>query len=51
MAVILFIYADSIIFVAGTAILSNGFGVDSSKELCSQAILLCLGCYLTTKAS
>ncbi|KAH8684774.1 hypothetical protein BGZ60DRAFT_427121 [Tricladium varicosporioides] len=33
----------------GTAILSHGFGVDSSHEMCSRAILLCLGCYMTTK--
>ncbi|TVY69013.1 hypothetical protein LSUE1_G006200, partial [Lachnellula suecica] len=46
---VLLIYSDSVIFVFGTAIISNGFGVDSSKDMCSKAILLCLGCYLTTK--
>jgi hypothetical protein len=46
---VLLVYCDSIIFVSGTAVLSNGFGVDSSESMCSKAILLCLGCYLTTK--
>lgn len=49
--VILFIYTDSIVFVAGTVILSNGYGVDSSKSMCAKAVLLCLGCYMTTKVS
>ena len=49
--VVLLIYCDSIIFVVGTAILSNGFGVDSSQDICSKAVLLCLGCYMTTKVS
>lgn len=47
--VVLVIYVDSIVFVSSTAILENGFGVDSSKSMCEKAILLCLGCYLTTK--
>ncbi|KAH6713901.1 hypothetical protein BKA61DRAFT_689243 [Leptodontidium sp. MPI-SDFR-AT-0119] len=46
---ILIIYADSILFVSGTAIISQGFGVDSSASICSTALLLCLSCYLTTK--
>ena len=46
---VLVIYVDSISFVAGTAILSNGFGVSSSATMCSRAILLCLACYMTTK--
>ncbi|KAH8590579.1 hypothetical protein B0O99DRAFT_745110 [Bisporella sp. PMI_857] len=46
---ILLIYLDSIIFVFSTAILSQGYGVDSSKEMCSRAVILCLGCYMTTK--
>ncbi|KAG9228549.1 hypothetical protein BJ875DRAFT_389149 [Amylocarpus encephaloides] len=46
---VLIIYIDSIVFVAGTSILSNAFGVDSSKLMCERAILLCLGCYMTTK--
>jgi hypothetical protein len=50
-SVVIAIYVDSTIFVAGTAILANGFGVDSSKSMCEKAILLCLGCYLTTKAT
>jgi hypothetical protein len=51
LVVILIIYSDSIVFTAGTAILSNGFGVDSSKEMCSRAVLLCLVCYMTTKVN
>ena len=50
-AVVLIIYVDSIAFVSGTAIISNGFGVDSSPDVCSKAVLLCLGCYMTTKVS
>ncbi|PMD54651.1 uncharacterized protein K444DRAFT_110101 [Hyaloscypha bicolor E] len=46
---VLIIYVDSICFVAGTAVLSNGFGVDSSHKICEQALLLCLSCYVTTK--
>jgi hypothetical protein len=48
---VLLIYFDSIVFVSGTAVLSNGFGVDSSQSMCSRAVLLCLGCYMTTKVS
>jgi hypothetical protein len=47
--VVLVIYVDSIAFVSGTAILSNGPGVSSSATMCTRAILLCLGCYMTTK--
>ncbi|KAH7410835.1 hypothetical protein BKA64DRAFT_365179 [Cadophora sp. MPI-SDFR-AT-0126] len=46
---ILIIYADSIIFVLGTAVLWQGYGVDSSHSVCSTALLLCLSCYMTTK--
>ncbi|KAH8791908.1 hypothetical protein BGZ57DRAFT_872647 [Hyaloscypha finlandica] len=46
---VLTIYVDSICFVAGTAVLSNGFGIDSSHKICQQALLLCLSCYMTTK--
>lgn len=47
--VILLIYIDSIAFVMGSAILAHGFGVDSSKTICTQAVVLCLACYMTTK--
>jgi len=46
---VLLIYCDSITFVSGTAILSNGFEVNSSMAMCQRAVLLCLGCYMTTK--
>lgn len=46
---VLVIYVDSICFASGTAILSNGFGIDSSRSICSKALLLCLSCYMTTK--
>ncbi|KAH7346440.1 hypothetical protein BKA65DRAFT_276686 [Rhexocercosporidium sp. MPI-PUGE-AT-0058] len=46
---ILTIYVDSILFVSGTAIISQGFGIDTSASICSTALLLCLSCYLTTK--
>lgn len=50
-AVTLIIYLFSIVFCASTAIISNAFGVNSSAKICSQAILLCLSCYLNTKVS
>ncbi|KAG9242111.1 hypothetical protein BJ878DRAFT_517192 [Calycina marina] len=46
---VLLIYTDSIIFVFSTAIISQGLRVNSSRETCSKAVLLCLGCYMTTK--
>ncbi|KAF7858842.1 hypothetical protein EAF04_008884 [Stromatinia cepivora] len=46
---VLLIYFDSLIFVFGTAVVSAGFGVNSSKHMCSNAIILCLSCYMTTK--
>ncbi|KAE9380242.1 hypothetical protein N431DRAFT_361713 [Stipitochalara longipes BDJ] len=46
---VLVIYVDSIAFVAGVAVLSNGFGIDSSHKICAQAVVLCLSCYMTTK--
>jgi len=49
--VILVIYVDSIFFVSGSAVLSNGFGIDSSRSICSIAVILCLACYMTTKVS
>ncbi|PQE33221.1 ring finger domain protein [Rutstroemia sp. NJR-2017a WRK4] len=48
-AVIILIYSDSITFVLGTAVVSAGYGVNSSKKMCENAILLCLTCYMTTK--
>jgi hypothetical protein len=48
-SVVIIIYVDSIIFVAGVAVISNGFGIDSSHKICSQAVVLCLSCYMTTK--
>lgn len=47
--VILLIYIDSMVFIMGSAILAHGFGVDSSKATCTQAVVLCLACYMTTK--
>lgn len=44
--VVLVIYVDSIFFASGTAILSNGFGIDSSASICTKALLLCLSCYV-----
>ncbi|KAJ8062855.1 hypothetical protein OCU04_008109 [Sclerotinia nivalis] len=46
---VILIYFDSLIFVLGTAVISAGFGVSSSKHMCSNAIILCLSCYMTTK--
>lgn len=49
-AVTFAIYTDSIIFIACTIILEQALGVNSSSSVCSASILLCLTCYLTTKA-
>ncbi|KAI1397805.1 hypothetical protein F4819DRAFT_490213 [Hypoxylon fuscum] len=46
---VLAIYIDSWIFVAATAVISYGVGVDSSPGVCSAAIFLCLFFYVTTK--
>ncbi|OJJ47563.1 hypothetical protein ASPZODRAFT_1715704 [Penicilliopsis zonata CBS 506.65] len=43
------IYIDSIIYVASTAILEHGVGLDRSRSSCEVAILLCLTSYLSTK--
>jgi hypothetical protein len=48
-AAIIVIYVDSLVFIMGASIISHGFDMESSKDLCSQAILLCLACYMTTK--
>jgi hypothetical protein len=47
--VVLLIYLDSCVFVAATYILSQGFGLNSSIEVCHAANLLCLICYMSTK--
>ncbi|RDW73015.1 hypothetical protein BP6252_06922 [Coleophoma cylindrospora] len=46
---LLAIYIDSMLFVSITAILSHGFGLNTSIQTCSAAILLCLVCYMSTK--
>ncbi|KAK9778838.1 hypothetical protein SCAR479_04462 [Seiridium cardinale] len=43
------IFVDSWLFVFITAILKHGAGINSSFELCSSAILLCLICYVSSK--
>ncbi|KAH6688351.1 hypothetical protein F5X68DRAFT_260856 [Plectosphaerella plurivora] len=45
------IYVDSYLFVFVTAILQFALGVNTSISICDGAILLCLVCYVTTKAS
>jgi len=49
--VVFAIYTDSFLFVFATGILQFGLGVDASITVCESAILLCLACYVTTKAS
>ncbi|CAI6101246.1 unnamed protein product [Clonostachys chloroleuca] len=44
------IYLVSYLFVFVTALLQYSFGVNSSYGLCEGAILLCLVCYVLTKA-
>ncbi|CAH0023282.1 unnamed protein product [Clonostachys rhizophaga] len=44
------IYLVSYLFVFVTALLQYSFGVNSSYGLCDGAILLCLVCYVLTKA-
>jgi hypothetical protein len=50
-AVIIVIYVDSLIFIIGASILSHGYDMESGRDLCSNAVLLCLACYMTTKVS
>lgn len=50
-AVTLAIYIDSWLFVAIATILRWGPGIDTSWDMCSTAIFLCLACYLSTKVS
>jgi len=47
---ILAIYTDALVFITSANILEHGFGLDSTSVTCSAAILLCLACYLSTKA-
>ncbi|KAF2799509.1 hypothetical protein K505DRAFT_294507 [Melanomma pulvis-pyrius CBS 109.77] len=47
--IIIIIYADSTLFVFVTAIISRGFGINSSPQICEGGIILCLVCYLSTK--
>lgn len=49
--VVYLIYVDSYLFVFVTAILQFALGVNTSIKICDGAILLCLVCYVTTKAS
>ncbi|KAK8903890.1 hypothetical protein QC760_007330 [Botrytis cinerea] len=46
---VILIYFDSLVFVLGSAVVSAGFDVNYSKHMCSNAIILCLSCYMTTK--
>lgn len=43
------IYVDSSCFVLAASILAHGLGINSSRGVCEAGILLCLGCYMTTK--
>ncbi|EUC27088.1 hypothetical protein COCCADRAFT_78797, partial [Bipolaris zeicola 26-R-13] len=47
--VIIVIYSDSALFIFATAIVVNGFGINSSQGICEGGILLCLICYMSTK--
>ncbi|KAL3425513.1 hypothetical protein PVAG01_02304 [Phlyctema vagabunda] len=46
---IIAIYVDSILFVVMTAVLSNGFGLNTSLGTCSAAIWMCLSLYMSSK--
>lgn len=46
---IIVIYVDSLVFIIGGSVLSHGYNMESSKTACSQAVLLCIACYMTTK--
>ncbi|EPS37629.1 hypothetical protein H072_8630 [Dactylellina haptotyla CBS 200.50] len=48
---ILAVYLDSWLFVVSSTVLNIAFGLRSSVTACNAGILLCLICYLTTKAS
>ncbi|KAH7095077.1 hypothetical protein FB567DRAFT_20056 [Paraphoma chrysanthemicola] len=39
---ILIIYADSALFVFATGLIVQGFGINSSREVCEGGILLCM---------
>lgn len=45
------IYADSILFVVLSAVVSLGIGANISLEVCLFADFLCLAAYLSTKVS
>ncbi|KAH8601515.1 hypothetical protein B0O99DRAFT_606793 [Bisporella sp. PMI_857] len=44
------VYVDSIIFITASTILDRGYGLNTNAQICDASILLCLTCYLTTKA-
>lgn len=44
------IYVDSYVFVFSSALLQHAFGSNSNPTACDSAIVLCLVCYVTTKA-
>lgn len=44
------VYVDSIVFIIAATILDRGFGLNSNYRICDASILLCLTCYLSTKA-
>ncbi|KAL5413028.1 hypothetical protein PMIN03_003956 [Paraphaeosphaeria minitans] len=46
---VVIIYADSVLFVFVTSIITRGIGINESKGVCEGGILLCLICYMTTK--
>ncbi|KAF2650765.1 hypothetical protein K491DRAFT_782398 [Lophiostoma macrostomum CBS 122681] len=46
---VLLIYIDSTLFVFATAVITRGFDINTSHQVCEGAILLCLVCYMTTK--
>ncbi|KAH5072928.1 hypothetical protein HBH95_161340 [Parastagonospora nodorum] len=46
---VLVIYADSAAFVFATSIITHGFGINSSRQVCEGGIILCLVCYMSTK--
>ncbi|CAH0030116.1 unnamed protein product, partial [Clonostachys rhizophaga] len=43
------LYLDSYLFVFAVGIMQHAVGTNVSLEICSAAILVCLGCYLSTK--
>lgn len=45
------IYVDSVFFVTIAAVLSQGFGPNTSVKICANTVLLCLIFYMSTKVS